>query len=120
MNRDFSSDTVKNISSEAVKAITPEDCEIHDVDPHDWLNSPEAIAIYLDEAIASGDAGYLAHCLEQVTQVADMSKVTQTAGLNLQALGKSLSEDVPPRMDTVLAILQALDMRLHVRPAESA
>ena len=100
--------------------LTPEDSDVHDVDPARWLDSPEAIASYLDEAVAGGDARYVAHCLGQVAKVVGMGKIAGMTGLNRQALYRSLSGDMSPRVDTLLAVLRALGMRLHISPADEA
>ena len=100
--------------------ITPEDCRVSKYDPCDYLDSPEAIAAFLDEAVATGDAKFVAHCLGLVAKAVGMGKVAKDAGLNRQSLYKSLSGDMAPRIDTMLAVLQALGLEMHISEKQPA
>ena len=100
--------------------IPPEDCRVSDYDPCKYLDSPEAIAAFLDEAVATGDAKFVAHCLGLVAKAVGMGKVAKVSGLNRQGLYKSLSGDTAPRIDTMFAVLQALGLELHVSEKQPA
>lgn len=99
--------------------LTPDDVQVHDFDPTACLTSMEAVAAFLDEAAATGDAKFMAHCLGLVAKAVGMGKVAGLAGVNRQALYRSLSGDIAPRIDTLMAVLQALGMRMHISPAEA-
>lgn len=94
--------------------LTPDDVQVSDFDPTECLTSPEAIALFLDEAAATGDPKFLAHCLGVVAKAVGMGRVAGLAGVNRQALYRSLSGNMAPRMDTFMAVLKALGMRMRV------
>ena len=99
--------------------LTPDDVQVSDFDATQYLTSPAAIAAFLDEAAATGDAKFMAHCLGVVAKAVGMGKVAGLAGVNRAALYRSLSGDMAPRIDTLMAVLDALGMRLHVGLAEA-
>ena len=49
--------------------LAPDDCRVSEAHPSEWLEGPEDYAIYLNEALATGDAKYIAHCLKNMAQV---------------------------------------------------
>ena len=98
--------------------LTPDDVQVSLFDPTDCLTTPEAIAAFLDEAAATGDAKFMAHCLGVAAKAIGMGKVAGLAGVNRQALYRSLSGDIAPRIDTLMAVLQALGMQMHISPAD--
>lgn len=98
--------------------LTPDDVQVSDFDATQYLTSPAAIAAFLDEAAATGDAKFMAHCLGVVAKAVGMGKVAGLAGVNRQALYRSLSGDMAPRIDTLMAVLDALGMRLHIQTRE--
>ena len=55
------------------------DFRVVDVDPSDYLDSPQAIAAYLDDAVASGDGKILAYCLGQVARAAGMGSIANVS-----------------------------------------
>lgn len=90
------------------------DCRVVEVFPCEFLDSTEAVAAYLDEAVSSGDAHMLAHCLGQIARARGMADMARKTGLNRQALYKSLSGEFAPRMDTFMAVLHALGVEMHI------
>ena len=85
-----------------------------DVSEH--LDSEEAIAVYLSEALAAGDAAYFAHALGQVAKARGMTQIAREAGLGRESLYKALREDGNPRLDTIFKVLHALGVKLEARP----
>lgn len=81
------------------------------------LDSDEAIAIYLSDALETGDAGYVAHALGEVARARGMSQIAKEAGLGRESLYKALSDKGNPAFDTVLRVLKALDIKLVAEPA---
>lgn len=94
--------------------LTPDDVQVYDYDPAACLTTPQACAVWLDEAIATGDAKFVARSLGLIAKRVGMGKVSGLSGVNRQALYKALSGDRVPRFDTVMTVMQALGMRLHV------
>lgn len=56
-----------------------------------YLDSEEAIAAYIADATASGDANELAHALGVVARAKGMSDLSRQTGLSRQTLYKALS-----------------------------
>ena len=104
-----------------MERLTPDDVQVSvwDFDPAECLTDPASVAAFLDEAAATGDAKFMAHCLGVVAKAVGMGKVAGLAGVNRQALYRTLSGDMAPRIDTLMAVLDALGMRLHVGMAEA-
>lgn len=82
------------------------------------LISPEAQAELLSDAMASGDAGYVAHALGIVARARGMTEVARGAGVTREALYRALSEDGDPRLTTLLGVIRSLGLRLSVEPAQ--
>lgn len=77
-----------------------------------YLVSPESQAELLNDALASGDAPYIAQALGVIARARGMSEVAREAGVTREALYKSLSEDGDPRLTTVMGVARALGLTL--------
>jgi len=85
-----------------------------------YLRSPESQAELLNDALASGDAGYVAQALGVIARARGMTEVARSAGVTREALYKALSEQGDPRLTTLLGVARALGVTLTARiePAE--
>ena len=81
------------------------------------LDTPEAIAAYLEAAIDEDNAALLTHALGVVARAHGMSKLADEAGVTREALYKALSTDGDPRLSTFLGVLKGLGLRLDIRAA---
>jgi probable addiction module antidote protein len=86
-------------------------------DPARYLTSPESQTDLLNDALASGDASYVAHALGVIARARGMSDVAREAGITREALYRSLSEDGDPRLTTLLGVMRALGVRLTAEVA---
>jgi probable addiction module antidote protein len=75
------------------------------------------IALYLSEALETGDAAYVAHALGAVARVCGMTKVARQTGLGRESLYKALSDQGNPELATVLRVAKALGVELAAKPA---
>ena len=84
-----------------------------------YLVTPEAQAELLNDALASGDAAYIAQALGVIARARGMTEVAREAGVTREALYKSLSEDGDPRLTTLMGVTRALGVTLiaQVKPA---
>lgn len=82
-----------------------------------YLDSPDAIAAYLEEAAGSNDAAFIAHALGTIARTRGMSRVAAKAGLSRESLYKALRADGNPEFATVMRVMQALGLKLSVTPA---
>ena len=81
-------------------------------DPAVYIETPEAAAAYLDAALATNDAAFIADALGVLARAKGMTEVAEVAGLGRQSLYKALAVDGNPRFDTVLKVVSALGLRL--------
>ncbi len=85
-----------------------------------YLDSPEAIETYLEDALESNDPAIIAHALGVIARAKGMSQIAQDAGLSRESLYKALSGDGNPELATVLKVIKALGLKLTVAPTHHA
>jgi probable addiction module antidote protein len=81
-----------------------------------YIDSPEAEAELLADALESGDGGYIAHALGIIARARGMSRVAREAGVSREALYKALSGSGDPKLSTLLGVLAALGLTLKIEP----
>lgn len=74
-----------------------------DYDPAEDLDSPDAISVFVNEALKSEDAAYIVHALGVVASAKGMP------GISVEAL---LSSKGTPTLETTLALIRALGISL--------
>ena len=79
-----------------------------------YIDSPEAEAELLAEALASGDSGYITLALGIIARARGMSQVARDAGVSREALYKALSGSGDPKLSTLLGVLNALGLKLRI------
>jgi probable addiction module antidote protein len=72
------------------------------------------------DALASGDAHYVAHAIGVVARARGLSDVERDTGMKRQTLHKALSAKGNPTLETLLPVLKALKLQLDVRQLEDA
>ncbi|WP_407050435.1 addiction module antidote protein [Methyloraptor flagellatus] len=87
-------------------------------DAAEFIDTPEAQAALLADAVETGDAGYIAAALGTVARARGMTNVAREAGVTREALYKALSADGDPRLTTLLGVVKALGLKLSLAPAE--
>ena len=87
----------------------------YDVGEH--LRTPEEMAAYLEACLkeANGDAAFIAKALGDIARAKGMAKVARDAGLSRESLYKALSGERSPGFDTILKVMGALGIKLHVQ-----
>jgi probable addiction module antidote protein len=85
-------------------------------DAAEFLDTPEAQAELLTDAMETGDAGYIAHALGVVARARGMTAVAKEAGITREALYTSLSGKGDPKLSTLLGVSRALGFKLTVSP----
>ncbi len=84
-------------------------------DAAQYLTSAESQEELLNDALASGDAGYFSHALGVIARARGMTEVAREAGVTREALYKSLSQNGDPRLTTLLGVARALGVTLTAR-----
>jgi len=84
-----------------------------------YLTTPDAQTELLNDALASGNAAYVAQALGVIARARGMTEVAREAGVTREALYKSLSDAGDPRLTTLLGVMRALGVTLsaQVKPA---
>src|SRR5688572_16884608 len=85
-------------------------------DPAEALTSDDAVAVFMAEAFASEDAGYIAHALGVVARAKGMAQIAKETGLSREQLYRSFSENGNPTLKSTIAVMKALGVELSARP----
>lgn len=93
-----------------------DDHKLYTYDPAEALTSPEAIAEFMTDAFASGDAGYIAKALGVVARARGMTDMARETGLSREQLYRSFSEEGNPTLKTLLAVMQVLGLDITAQP----
>jgi probable addiction module antidote protein len=80
----------------------------------DELNDDETLAIYLDDALQTGDPAYFSHALGKVAKARGMSRIAREAGLSRGSLYTALSEGGNPTLATLMLVMKSLNLRIGV------
>jgi probable addiction module antidote protein len=81
-----------------------------------YLNSPEDVALYLDEAFADGDPALIAHALGVAARARGMTGIAHETNLSREHLYRALSAEGNPELATLIKVLSALGVKLAVQP----
>lgn len=82
------------------------------------LTTPEDMAAYLTAVLEDGDEADFLVALGDVAKITGMSKVAKETGLGRESMYKTLSEAGNPTLETLMLIINALDLRLAVSPSD--
>ena len=77
-----------------------------------YLDTPEDHADLLNDALASGHAGYIAAALGTVARAHGISQLAKETGLNRATLYAALKEGGNPTLETVMKVAGAVGVRL--------
>ena len=83
-------------------------------DVTDHLETSEDMAAYLEAALEDGDPALIAAALGDIARAKGMAQIAREAGLGRESLYKALSPEGNPEFATVLKVVRALGLRLHV------
>lgn len=87
-------------------------------DAADHLEDFEDVVAYLEAAFEDGDPRIVAAALGDIARSKGMTAVAAKAGLGRESLYKALSGDGNPALATVLAVMNALGLRLRPLAAD--
>jgi probable addiction module antidote protein len=87
-------------------------------DSAEVLDTPEAVAAYLEAAFETGDSAFIGRALGTAARARGMTEIARDAGLSRESLYRALSENGNPEFSTVLKVAKALGLRLAVVAAE--
>ena len=108
MNQDIHSDTFDLDDLEALG--------LSKFDPTQHLTSKAAVAAYMSEIVATGNAELFQAAMNDVVRAYGMGKVAARADITREGAYKALREGSKPRFETILKMLDALGMQLAIVP----
>jgi probable addiction module antidote protein len=80
------------------------------------LDDEETIAEYLTAALEDPNPDIFLVAVRDVARARGMAQLARDTGLGRESLYKALAPGAKPRYDTVLKVLHALGVKLHVGP----
>jgi probable addiction module antidote protein len=84
-------------------------------DPATALVDDNEIAFFMSDALATGDAGYIAKALGVVARAKGMAEIASKTGLSREQLYRSFSENGNPTLKSTLAVMKALGIELAAK-----
>ncbi|GAA0642161.1 MAG: putative addiction module antidote protein [Sphingomonadales bacterium RIFCSPHIGHO2_01_FULL_65_20] len=88
--------------------------ETRTFDPAEFLTSEDDVVRYLNVWMEDGTPQEIARALGDVARSKGMTEIAKRTGLGRQALYNALSENGNPTLETLMAVLSALGLRLSV------
>lgn len=95
-----------------IKLSDLQDVGLEDFDPAEYISSDEAAAAYLTQALEANDVAIFAAAVGDVARARGMAEVAKSSGLAREGLYKALRPNSQPRMETIIRVLRALNVRL--------
>lgn len=88
-------------------------------DSAEHLKTEDDIALYLEACFeeAGDDAAFIAKALGNVAKARGMTQLAKDCDLGRESLYKALSGEGNPSFATIIKVLKALNMQLHVSKA---
>lgn len=82
-----------------------------------YLKTDEDIRAFLEGALADNDPAFITHAIGIVARAKGMTALARETGLTREGLYKSFGPNGNPEFATVLRVINALGLRLHVDQA---
>ena len=94
-------------------------------DPAEYLDTPDAVAAYLTDALETGDPAFVAAALGVIARARGMTEVAREAGVSRESLYRALSADGNPSSAPSCASPRRLACEfpspwLHKKPLDTA
>lgn len=81
-------------------------------DAADALDTPEAQAELLAEALASGDAKVVTAALGMIARAKGMSQMARDTGISREAIYRATGPDGNPTLSTLMALVRSAGLKL--------
>jgi len=79
----------------------------------EYLDSEEAMSEYLSQVLEDGDNDEFLRAIGHIAKAKGMAEIAKKTGLGRESLYKAFRPHAKPRFDTVLKVMQALNLKLH-------
>ena len=96
--------------------IDPKDLIATKWDSAEYLETKEDMQAYLQACIeeAGDDTAFIAKALGTIVKAHGVSQLAKDTGLRRESLYSLLSDDVMPNFDTILKVIDALDLSIII------
>jgi len=85
-------------------------------DAAEYLDTPESIAAYLEEAFQDGDPTLIATALGVVARARNISAIAQETSLTRETLYRAFSPEGNPTLSTLTVVTKALGFAFSIKP----
>ena len=85
---------------------------LRDFDISEYLDSKEVIAEYISQILQDGNMSELLSALGYIAKAKGLNKIAKNTGLGRESLYKVFQPNAKPRFETILKILNSLDIKL--------
>lgn len=85
--------------------------ELNYFDAAEYLDTDEAISIFLADALETQNPSYIAHALCTVAKAIGMTEIAKESGISRELLCRSIGENANPTLETLLPILATLGVK---------
>jgi probable addiction module antidote protein len=89
--------------------------KISTFDAAEYLDTPELVAEFLNEAFETNDPVYITKAVGVAARAKGMTSVSRESGLSRESLYRSLSGDSNPEFGTIVHVLDAMGIQLRAR-----
>jgi probable addiction module antidote protein len=87
------------------------------LDISELLDNEEKISAYLTSVMEDNDLGLLLQAIGHVAKARGMAKIAADTGLGRESLYKTLSASSQPKFDTVVRVLNAMNISIQFAPS---
>ena len=90
--------------------------ELVKFDITEYLDSDESIAEYLSQVLEDGDNDEFIRAIGHIAKAKGMAQIAKDTGLGRESLYKAFRTNAKPRFDTVLKVINSLQIQLSASP----
>lgn len=90
--------------------------EIRTFDMSEFLENDEQIALYFSEILKEGDLALTLSALGDIAKAKNMTELSRKTGISRRGLYKALTSDGNPSFETVLKVMNALNLTFDCKP----
>ncbi len=92
--------------------------KLTDYDPSKYLDTPEDIADFMQDAFESNDQAVIANAFGVVAKAMGMSDISNKTGLSREQLYRSFSDNGNPTLKTMLSVMSVFGVSLAAKKSE--
>ncbi len=83
------------------------------------MKTEEDYAAYLETALEEGDPAFISAVLGDIARSRGMTQMAKETGLARESLYRALSADGNPSFATVVKVINALGLKIHIQSART-